>query len=257
MITRYRISVGGVQMDTLDDNLAILDISNAQPDRNRKKNTTANLNGIDLGDEYVGQQTVTVTFELHIYDTKKRNEALQKVNAWAQNGGTLILNDRAKQHLERVVCEQFADMTSVKKWTDPLTLVFATTSNPFWISDTAVARTLTGKAASGTLAVDGNTGSALVECSVTAAGAVSSIQLVCGSNTLKLTGLSLANGQKLIVDYIKGRYLRIRANGASVLAKLDPASADNLKAECGKTSTVSVTANDKVTAVFTARGCWL
>ena len=254
MRTRYRISVGGVQMDSLDENIAILDISNPQPDRSRKTTTAANLDGIDLGDEYVGRQTVTVTFELHIYDTKKRNAALQKINAWAKAGGTLAINDREKQHLENVVCEQYASMDSVRDWTAPLTLVFGTTYVPYWVSDTAVTRTLTGKSATGTLAVNGNTGSALVSATVTAAANVSSVQLACGSFKLKITGLSLANGEKLVVDYIRNRYLRIRANGASVMGKLDPASSDNLMAECGKTATVSVTANNKVTAAFTTKG---
>lgn len=257
MRTRYRISVGGVQMDSLDSNLIILDISNAQPDRTRQEYTVANFNGLDYGSEYVGRQTVTVTFELHIYDIKKRNAALQKVNAWAKAGGTLIINDREKQRLMNVVCQQYAEMTSVLKWTEPLTVVFATTYQPYWVSDTAVTRTLTGKSASGTLTMDGNVGSALVSVTVTAQGNVSSIQLVCGSTTLKLTGLNMTNGQKLVVDYSRNRYLRIRLEGSSVLTKLDPSSADNLLAECGKTSTVSVTANNKVTAVFTARGCWL
>lgn len=249
--------MGGVQMDSLDDNLAILDISNPQPERSRKNNTTANLNGIDYDEEYVGQQTVTVTFELHIYDIKKRNAALQKVNAWAKTGGTLIINDREKQRLLNVVCQQYADMGSVKKWTDPLTVVFATTYVPYWVSDTAITRTLTGKSASGTLGMDGNVGSSLVSVTVTAEANVSSVQLVCGSCTLKLTGLSLSSGQQLVVDYTRNRYLRIRANGSSVMTKLDPSSSDNLLASCGKSNAVSVTANGKVTAVFTARGCWL
>ena len=244
-------------MDTLDDNLAILDISNTQPERNTRKNTVANLNGIEVGDEYVGQQTVTVTFELHIYDIKKRNKALQKVNEWASKGGTLTINDREGQQLQNVVCEQYASMESVKNWTDPITIIFATTYQPYWVSNTAITRTLTGKSASGSLTMDGNVGSSLVSVTVTAAGSVTSLQLVCGSCTLKLTGLSVANGQKVVVDYIRNRYLQIKANGSSVLAKLDPASADNLLAECGKTTTVSVTANNKVTAAFTARGCWL
>lgn len=258
MTSRYRISVGGVQMDTLDKDLLILDIQHSQPDRNPKKQTTANLDGYDISDTYIGQRTVTVTFELHIYDTEKRNAACQKVNAWAQNGGVLIASDRKDQQLQNVICEQFADIASAKNWTDPLTLVFTTTSNPNWVSTTAKTKTLTGKGARGTLVLDGNTGSARVGVEVSSTEKITSLLIGCGSTSLKLTGLNIPAGQQVIVDYVKNRYLRITGGGASLMNKLDPnASSDLLLAECGKTSQISVTSNAKVNAVFTARGCWL
>lgn len=256
MISRYRISINGIEMDSLDDNLLILDVSNPQPERTRRKTTAANLDGYELTETYVEQQTVTVTFELHIYDTAERNRVLQLVNDWAAAGGILILNDRIGQHLENVYCDQFASMESVRNWTDPLTLVFSTTTNPRWVSDEMITRSLTGRSASGTLAVDGNDGYSLVSVDITANAAVTSVQIGCGNTVLKIQNINLANGQKLNIDYVKGRYLRIRANGVSVMDKLSADSSDNLRAECGKVSTVSVIANNKVTAMFTARGCW-
>ena len=257
MRSRYRVSLGGVQMDSLDDNLLILDVGYTQPDRDIKKQSTANLNGYDVTDTFVGQQRVTVTFELHIYNTAKRNEACQKINQWADGTKTLKINDRANQYLSPVICEQYADIQSVRNWTDPLTIVFVSTSVPFWQSSDAKTVTLTGKSAKGTLTLDGNTGSSLVSVTVTASATVTSLQLVVGSTTIKLTGISVATGKTVVVDYLKYRYLRIRADGKSVMAKLDPSSSDLLMAECGKSNSVSITANNKVTAVFTARGCWI
>ena len=257
MRSRYRISVGGVHLDSLDDNLLILDISNTQPDRNIKKQTVANLNGYSVADTQVGQQSVTVTFELHIYEVAKRNEACQKVNEWASKGGTLVLNDRNGQRLYNVICEQYADIQSARNWTDPLTVVFSTTVNPYWQSSTPKTLTLTGKSASGTLVMDGNTDSANVGVTVTASAVVNSLQIKVGSTILKLTGLNVPAGKQVVVDYVGNRYLRIRANGSSVMTKLDPTSSDLLQAKCGASNAVSVTSNAKVTSVFTARGCWL
>ena len=261
MITRYRVSFGGVQLDSLDDNIAILDVQHTQPSRVVRKMTTANLDGYDIGETKVGQRTVTVTFELHIYDIKERNRVCQAVNAWAAAGKTLIVNDRENHRLENVVCEQFADIDSVRNWTDPLTLVFATTSNPYWRSVDAVTRTLTGKGVSGTMTLDGNVSSSLVGVEVTATTAITSMQITVGSSTLKMTGLTIATGQKVVVDYLKDRYMRIKGNGSSIMAKLDPTSSDLLLAECGKSTSIGVSAYNgsssvKVTAVFTARGCW-
>lgn len=261
MRTRYRVSFGGVQMDTLDDNLVILDVQHSQPDRVVRKMTTANLDGYDLGEEKVGQRSVTVIFELHIYDINRRNAVCQKVNDWAAAGKTLIVNDRDGQRLENVVCERFADIASAKDWTDPMSLVFVTTVNPYWRSVNQVTRTLTGKGVSGTMNLDGNVGSSLVSVDITPAASVTSMQITVGERVLKLTGLSLSTGQRVIVDYVKDRYMRIRGNGSSIMGKLDPSSSDTLKAECGKVTNIGVAAYNgstsvKVTAVFTARGCW-
>ena len=256
MTTRYRISVGGVQMDTLDDNLLILDISYGAPEKEKKQYTTANLDGYDRGEEKILRRTVTVTFELHEYDIAKRNALCQKVNSWAAAGGTLITNDREGQRLQNVACEEQIDIGSVRDWTKPLSLVFSTTYNPHWVSNTEVTRTLVGKNVSGTMTLDGNTGSSLVKVTATAQAAVTSFKATVGDCTLELTGLSVANGQTIVVDYVRNRYLRIRANGSSVMAKLKPESSDNLRAECGKTTGIGIVADGKVSAVFTARGCW-
>ena len=259
MRSRYRISVGGIQLDTLDDDLLILDIQHSEPEFVISENRIANEDGYDFSadSEYFKKTTVTVTFELHIYDVAQRNAVCQKVNAWARNGGTLTVNDRAGQRLWNTRCEKFASISSAKNWTDPLTLVFATTYIPYWLSDNEKTLTLTGKSAKGKLKMDGNIGAAQVKATVTAGGNITSFQITAGDKTLKLTGLSLANGKDLVIDYVHNRYLRIMADGKSVLDKLDKSSADLLTVPCGADTQISISANNKVTAVITARGRWL
>ena len=256
MRTRYRISIGGVQMDSLDDNLCILNINYAPPERETKRHTTANQDGYEYGETKILRRTVTVTFELHEYGIKERNALCQKVNEWAAVGGTLITNDREGQRLLNVRCEKYADV-SARDWTEPLTLVFSTTVNPYWRSNTQITRTLTGKNVTGTMNLDGNTSSSNVSVEVTASAAVTSLQLTVGDRVLKLTGLSISTGQKVVVDYAKDRYLRIKVGSTSLMGKLDPSSSDTLLAECGKSNGIGVVADGKVTAVFTARGCWM
>ena len=259
MRSRYRISVSGVQMDTLDNDLLILDIQHSEPEFAITGNRNANGDGYDvIADEaYFMKTTVTVTFELHIYDVAQRNAVCQKVNAWAAAGGTLTTNDRAGQRLWNTRCEKFASIASAKNWTDPLTLVFATTYIPYWLSNDEKKLTLTGKSAKGKLKMDGNIGEAQVRATVTAEANITSFQITAGDKTLKLTGLSLASGKELVIDYVRNRYLRIRADGKSVMANLDKASSDLLTIPCGAESQISISANNKVTAVITARGRWL
>lgn len=257
MTSRYRVKLGNVQLDSLDDRILILDVGYSQLEKNVSKYTTANLDGFDIHDEYISRQTVTVNFELRIYDTVERNEVLQRINEWAMLGGNLQVNDREEQYLSSVVCDQPAVLASVRNWTDPLTLVFSTTTNPYWLSSTPKTLTLSGKSAGGTLKMNGNIGDALVNVSITTEGTISSLQIVVGSTKLVLKGLSVPSGKKIVIDYIRDRYLRIIANGSSILSKLQTESTDDLHAKCGKDVNVSITANNKITAVFSGRGMWL
>lgn len=256
MISRYRVSLDNVQMDSLDSNLRILDVGYSPLEKQVKQNVTADLDGYDIAQTVYTQRVVTVTFELHIYGIAERNAACQKVNEWAKNGGTLRINDRNKQMLT-VTCSQLADIASARNWTDPLTIVFTSTYSPFWRSEDQRTLTLTGKNSSGTFKLDGNIGEALVSVTATAKATVSSFQITVGETTLKLTGISVGVNKQIVIDYIRNRYLRIRVDGNSVLTKLDPASSDNLRAKCGDSTPVSITANNSVTTMITARGCWL
>lgn len=257
MITRYRVSIGGIQLDSLDDNIVILDVSYSPVSKKDTTFVVADMDGMDNSETYYEQQTVTVTFQIRIYDPKERNAVCQKINQWAMSNGDLRINDRDSQYLSEVKCQQFANVGSVRNWTDELTLVFATERIPFWLSDTKKVVTISGKNASGTLKMDGNISNSLVSVTATANESVSSIQFTVGSTMLKLTGLSVAQNQKIIVDYIKNRYLRIRANGVSVMNKLDKTSSDLLLAKCGTNVSVKVVASGKVTALFEGRGEWV
>ena len=257
MISRYRASLNGVQLDSLHSDLLILDIGYSGTMVSITPEQIANQDGYDYKNPYFEKQTVTITFELHIYDVKKRNEAMQKVSAWAQSGGTLTTNDREGQHLEAVRCEQFPALESARNWTDPLTLVFATTYIPYWVADNETTITLSGISTVGILRPSGNTGSALVSVDVTANAGTSSFQIVVGNTNIRLTGLALGAGQKLVIDYTKGRYLRIMENGRSAMHKMHPASSDNLRAVCGANNIVTIRANNRVTAVISAKGLFV
>lgn len=257
MITRYRVSLDGVQMDSLDNNIYILDVQYSPITRRDTTHEVANLDGYDLeNSKYVGQ-TVTVTFELHIYDTKKRNAACQKINQWAGVRGALTVNDREGQYLRTVKCDQYAAINSVRNWTDPLTLVFSTERTPFWLSNTEKALTISGKNVNGTLKLDGNISYSLVTAEITANEKVTSLQITVGSTKLNLKGLNVATNKKVVIDYVNQRYLRIRADGASVMSKLQPESTDNLQAPCGANTKINLVSDGKVTAVFKGRGCWI
>ena len=257
MISRYQVALGGVQMDSLDKNLMILDVSYPSVKPAVDENRIADLDGYDWTDEYFDRGTVTISFELHIYDIAKRNAACQKINAWAQNGGTLVVNERKGQQLRNVRCERYANIASARNWTDPLTIVFATTYVPYWQSEEKSVLALSGSGGSGALEVDGNTKDALVSVTATAKAAVTSFEITVGDTLIRLKNFSLASGKKLVIDYVRSRYLRIRADGKSIMGELQPESTDVLSAPCGKSTAVSFKAGNKMDVTVEARGLWL
>lgn len=262
MISRYRVSLGedieeAAQLDELDENLMILDVSYPplKPQNNPKR--VANLDGYEYGEEYIERGTVTITFELHIYGIAARNAACQKVNAWAQEGGILRVNDREGQRLAAVKCVQYAAIASARNWTDPLTLVFSTTGEPLWESEEEDTLAMTGKSVKGNLAVGGNRGNAKVSVKVLADAAVTSFQITAGDTMLKLSGISLEAGKQMEIGYVNGRYLFVNVDGKSVMDKIDASSSDLLTVPCGKTTQISCVSSGKVTLTITARGLWL
>lgn len=256
MISRYRVSLDGVQMDSLDENLLILDVNYSKVNKSVQQFSTANLDGYDIHDIDYDRQAVTVTFELRIYDIAQRNAIVQKINKWASSEHVLRTNDRKNQSLT-VVCEEEAVIGSVKNWLDPMTIVFVSKQNPFWVSDTAKTVTMSGKNAKSTLKMDGNIKSSLISVNITTVDAVTSLKLTVGDTNLEFKKLSVAKNKSIVIDYVNNRYLRVRADGKSVLNKLHGTSTDNLMAECGVSTSVSLISDGKVTAVFSGKGLWL
>lgn len=256
MIGRYRVSLDGVQMDSINDKILILDVGYSPIEFDRRENSVAGLDGYDISNTYLQKRAVTITFEIHRYNIVKRNEICQAVNKWASGGGQLVINDRDGQFLQ-VQCEQYADITSVRNWTDPLTLTFSTVAIPYWQNSAASSLALSGKNATGTLKLKGNYGNALVTVSAVANAKVTSFKAEVGNTQIVLKGMNIASGQRLVIDYQRGRFLRIRVDGKSVMGSLQPSSTDNLLAPCGASTKCTVVSDGKMTTTIASRGLWL
>lgn len=256
MTSRYEVTLNDVKMSSLNKNLLILDVAYTAPNFSVKQQRVSGLDGYDISNVYLDRQEITVSFELHIYGTAERNAACQAVNKWAKNGGVLKINDRSNQYV-KVRCSKFATVESVRNWTDSLTITFSTVGVPYWQSSTINQKTLTGRNVRGVIAVGGNYGNTLVSVEVTANERITSLLIESGDTKIVLKGLSVAKNKKVIIDYVDDRFLRISVDGSSILEKLQPESTDNLRAVCGANTSIAVIANDKITALFKARGLYL
>ena len=57
----------------------------------------------------------------------------------------------------------------------------------------------------------------MVSVEMTANAAITVVKFTVGSTTLNISGLSLTTGKKLVIDYLDGKYLRVRENGNSAM----------------------------------------
>lgn len=257
MISRYSISLNGNELSEIDERLLILDVSHQDSGITREQFKVANRDGARLYDEYREKISVAVTFELRIYSISERQSVLQSIVAWAKNGGKLRTNDMDGVYLD-CICEQLPSIQSVKKWLDPLTVVFSAYAFPYWQDEDPAIASLTGRNSGGSIDVPGTAKKAYASVAVTSkAGTVTSLTIHVGSTAISLSGISIAKNKTVIVDYDKNRILHITSDGVSLLSKRTGASSDDLYALCGETNEIRVVASSEVTATFTIRGAWL
>lgn len=255
MISRYQVWLNDESMSNINNNLLILDVSYEQPKYQMETAQIVGREGMSIGNKYRETASVTITFELHIYDITDRQSALDDVIAWARNGGILKTNDRDGQRLV-CVCDKFPSITSVKKWTDALSITFTAYGIPYWEDEEATTLTLNGTNASGTLAVDGNGGDAFVSCVVTAVNNITSFRVDAGDTFIQLDGINVPSGGSVAISYENG-ILSIKQGAVSLLNKRTALSSDDLVVPSGDSSTFSLIASDTASATFSVRGCWM
>lgn len=257
MISRYEAYMDGVALSSISEKLLILDIAHTPPQIENRSVQLAKRHGLYVYDRYKASASVTVTFELHIYDIAERQQVCQEVARWAM-GKVLQTNDRPSQRL-RVVCDTPPVIESAKGWTQPINMVFSGYIVPFWEDAIPSSKLVTGD--TGTLYVPGNVPSSIartvVEVSVVPDATITAITLGCGDTSISLSGISVSSAQTLTIDYDEQMNLRIRRGTTSYLNKRTAASSDDLLAVCGAVNALSVTAASSVNATFKARGLWL
>lgn len=254
MTSRYNAILNNISLNTLDEDILILDIQYQAPGYQDNTMNVAKRNGIRLVDRIYETVAVSIVFEIHSYSTQKRQAICDDIIRWAKNGGVLETNDRPGQYL-KCVCTNFPVIQSAKNWTDPLTITFTAYAYPFWQEKEAAKLTLTGTSGSGTLYVPGNVDGALVSAEVKANASVSSFSLTVNGRTLSLSGLSLSTNQIVKIEYDDNAIQSIKVGTTSLLDKRT--GVDDLLAKCGEKNNISISASASVSATFAVRGLWI
>lgn len=257
MRTRYEAQIDGISLSSISPAIIVTDIQEAAPNVRR---TTANY---PTGDGQRVLRTVrqylrvTITFEIHDQDVRRRAGISERVTRWAQ-GRYLKVGHRPGQRL-RVICETPPAVTSAMQWTQQLKVVFSAYAVPFWEDAVATQVTISGDG-DATAYVRGTAKEALVEATVENTGdsAITAVTLKAGDTAFSFSDISIPSDGSLVIAYDDERVLSSRIGAASVLSKRTTASSDDLLAPCGQRVAFAVNgagANSKTT--FSVRGAYL
>ena len=254
MISRHEAILNGVALSSVSPLIYITDISYPAPTVQTSLYTVAKRQGGRIRRRYIDKNSVVISMMIRAYDVRRRQEICNAIGKWAKDGGILETRDRVGQRL-RCVCDNFPTVTSALRWTDPVTVTLSAYEQPFWEEVFPSQLTLTGTSATGALYVPGNAEEAFIEAKITAGAALSSIAMTAGDKTMTLSGLSVASGGIITISYDDEMIQSIKTGNTSLLSKRT--GADDLLAECGGETTISISASASVTAEFSARGLWL
>lgn len=252
MTTPYQIILNDVALSDLDETICVTDIREDAP---VMRSTAADLcgGGKRLLRHERESLSVQASFAIQEPDRNRRAEIFRRVLAWAENGGILTISGREGQQLH-VICTA-PPVLHAEDWTETLTLTFTTTADPYW-EDAEI--TYAAVPTVNALTLPGNAGNAPVSVYVANRGSETMTQLVltCGSTRMAFGGLSVAAGATFRLLYEEG-ILSAESGGESQLRSRTADSDDLLLAPCGQSCVVRVSADQSVSAVFSARGRYL
>ena len=134
MQLRHRAALDGVQLDEVDSRIMI---SKIEPADGKESIQNVSLWGDSVGSRVtsIHRDSLDITVKFHIRLKKRsmaeREEVIEKVNAWALNGGWLTVNYKSNRRI-RVFRAQAAGAGDPWEWTKEYSLIFRACGVPYW-----------------------------------------------------------------------------------------------------------------------------
>ncbi len=216
MILQRRIALNGIWLDEIDNRITI---SAIDPGDGRE-NITAVDAASGFGQRITGQRrsTLDLVVRFRIWEHGKteagmieRATLLEKVNAWAKDGGILTLNYKPGRRLN-VVLAQAPGEGSLWDYTKEFQLTFRAYSVPYWEDELANSVMIGGNLAadSGSCLIEG---SAETQCDVvlenTSGATIKGCTVAVGGQEMAFSGLTIPANGALVIDHVDG-LVRIR-----------------------------------------------
>lgn len=254
-MNRYEAYMDGESLSSIDPKICLLDIQYSQVSPNISTFKVNRRHGALISRTSFNECSVTILFEIHEYNTRKRINILQNIQRWAR-GTILTVSDRPGQRL-RCVCKDFPTLNT-KGWTDSISITFVAYQLPFWEEANATTFTMSGTSGESSVYVPGNAPESLVSASLTcSSGTLSTATLTVNGKSMVLSELAAATPSTVVISYDDDMILHIRHNNVDALGYRTPASVDDLLAVPGKFNTFAFSADQSISLTYTVRGLWL
>lgn len=248
-------AINGQALSAIAPELLLLDVIEKPAKEEKQTEARAMRPGLRLA--HRKRQSLSVELVLMIRDRNVRRRAavMRAVAEWACGGGWLTVNTRPGERL-RVTADEPPAMGSAAAWTDKISVILTAYERPYWESDEATTATVTD---AGTLRFPGGALDSVVEASATntSENALTAITFACGGTSITLEGLNVPAGGSVAISYTEDDIMTITADGASALHCRTAESDDDLRAAPNEDIRISVSADQTVSATFSARGRWL
>lgn len=235
----HRVSLNGVQLDSIDPRIVIKGIEGGSG----KETVTAVPTGAGDGTRITGKRRdsveVTVQFQINIRrnSSTDRGQVLEAINAWAAGGGWLRVGYKPNRRLwvDEVVLPGEGDLWI---WLSEYTISFRAHAIPYWMENTAVTKTTeAGTEGEGVITVAGSANAVMdVALENQSGSTINAVSITVGGKTMSFTSLGLGGSETLTIDHVitSGRnVIRIRAGSMSVLGKRTDESADDFEVSPG------------------------
>lgn len=264
MITKRRVSLGGAQLDEIDERIIIQGVEPAAGKDTINSVAQWGGDGSRVTGIHRDSLDVQVKFSLNMKRDQfdQRSAVFDAINSWAAKGGWLRTTTKPGRKL-RVILAQVPGEGDPFAWTNQYTTTFRAYGVPYWQDESATQVLREGvKKTSFSFGVPGNAESVLdAEFTNRSGGTINTFQLTAGDRTIALADLGLTNRETLMIDHNdNGRrsVIRIRIRNTagsyrSVLNKRTAASDNDLYVDPGAVS-VSMQAADEGDLVVMCNG---
>lgn len=209
----HRVALNGVQLDSIDSRINIKGVEEGAGKESISAVSRASGSGQRITGRKRETMDITVKFSLNIdeADMATRGTVLDAVKRWARAGGVLTLNYKPGKQI-RVELAQAPGDGDLWEWTSVYSIVFRAYAVPYWedATETSVTRANTSSYTL-TLTVNGSAETPLeFEYENTSGSACDWVQVSANGHTIRIGGMALASGSKLILDHDANGVQRIR-----------------------------------------------
>lgn len=255
MLMRFDAMLNGASFASLDPAVILRDVEEMPVAEDIETAVRGVHSGTRLTSKIRRKLSIRLVFNVREYDPDRRSSVMDKIAAWAGDGGWLVLSSRPNQRLY-VHADTPPAQKSALRWTEDMEMVLTAYERPYfearWPATAVISE-------SGIITPLGTVSKAYVEVEATNAGedVLTDIAFVCADTSIHLTGLALQPQEAVRIAYTDRDVMVITAGEASALANRTAESHDDLIAYTRKANDISVTADQPVSAVFQARGRYL